>query len=242
MVQKLLLKQANLPGKPTVRSYMAVPVLSRNSEIIGGLVFGHPEVGIFTARDERIVRGIAAQAAIAIDNARLVEDLRRTEYDLGRQLEYTRNITESVGEGLYAVDQDGRATFVNPAAERMLGWGAAATIVLGLLFGPALAGGALMVVFAMLAGALLVMGFVYGPLGGWMPTLFPVTVRYTGISIAFNVGGILGGGDGAAKGAAIGGAGGTGVVLATKGKEVRLGPGAAITTRLTAPLTVRVKS
>jgi len=56
------------------------------------------------------------------------------------------------------------------------------------------------------------------------------------------IGGILGGGSGAAKGAAIGGAGGTGVVLATKGKEVRLGPGAAITTRLTAPLTVRMKT
>jgi hypothetical protein len=56
------------------------------------------------------------------------------------------------------------------------------------------------------------------------------------------LGAILGGGSGAAKGAAIGGAGGTGVVLATKGKEVRLGPGAAITTRLTAPLTVRVRS
>jgi hypothetical protein len=38
-----------------------------------------------------------------------------------------------------------------------------------------------------LAAALLVMGFVYGPLGGWMPTLFPVTVRYTGMSVAFNV-------------------------------------------------------
>ena len=43
------------------------------------------------------------------------------------------------------------------------------------------------------AAALLVMGFVYGPLGGWMPALFPVTVRYTAISIAFNVGGVLGG-------------------------------------------------
>jgi hypothetical protein len=55
------------------------------------------------------------------------------------------------------------------------------------------------------------------------------------------VGAILGGGDGAAKGAAIGGAGGTGVVLATRGKEVRLGPGADVNTKLTAPLTVRVK-
>jgi hypothetical protein len=54
------------------------------------------------------------------------------------------------------------------------------------------------------------------------------------------VGALLGGGDGAAKGAAIGGAGGTGVVLATRGQEVRLGPGAAVTTRLTAPLTVRI--
>jgi hypothetical protein len=55
------------------------------------------------------------------------------------------------------------------------------------------------------------------------------------------IGAILGGGDGAAKGAVIGGGAGTGVVLATKGKEVRLGPGANVTTKLTAPLTVRVK-
>jgi hypothetical protein len=54
------------------------------------------------------------------------------------------------------------------------------------------------------------------------------------------VGGILGGGDGAAKGAAVGGAAGTGVVLSTRGKEVRLGPGAALAVRLTAPLTVRL--
>jgi hypothetical protein len=38
------------------------------------------------------------------------------------------------------------------------------------------------------------MGFVYGPLGAWLPGLFPPRVRYTGASIAFNVGGVLGGG------------------------------------------------
>ena len=54
------------------------------------------------------------------------------------------------------------------------------------------------------------------------------------------IGGPLGGKDGAAKGAAVGGGAGTGVVLATKGREVRLGPGADVTTLLTAPLTVRV--
>ena len=55
------------------------------------------------------------------------------------------------------------------------------------------------------------------------------------------IGAILGGGDGAAKGAAIGGAAGTGAVLATRGEEIRLAPGASVTTRLTAPVTIRVK-
>ena len=55
------------------------------------------------------------------------------------------------------------------------------------------------------------------------------------------IGGILGGGDGAATGAAIGGAAGTGTVLATRGKEVKLGPGANVATTLTAPLVVKVK-
>ena len=47
--------------------------------------------------------------------------------------------------------------------------------------------------FLFLALALLLMGFVYGPLGAWLPGLFPAQVRYTGASLAFNVGGILGG-------------------------------------------------
>jgi len=37
------------------------------------------------------------------------------------------------------------------------------------------------------------MGLAYGPLGAWLPTLYPTGVRYTGISIAFNCGGIIGG-------------------------------------------------
>jgi hypothetical protein len=61
-----------------------------------------------------------------------------------------------------------------------------------------------------------------------------------GAGIGAVVGGILGGKKGAAEGAAIGGGAGTGVVLATAGKEVRLASGADVSTRLTAPLTVRV--
>lgn len=60
-------------GHLPVRSYLAAPVVSRSGEVLGGLFFGHPEPGIFTERAERLVVGIAAQAAIAIDNARLYQ-------------------------------------------------------------------------------------------------------------------------------------------------------------------------
>jgi len=61
------------PGTPLVRSYLAVPVALSSGVVIGCLFFGHPEPGIFTERTARIIGGIAAQAAIAIDNARLYE-------------------------------------------------------------------------------------------------------------------------------------------------------------------------
>ena len=56
------------------------------------------------------------------------------------------------------------------------------------------------------------------------------------------IGGILGGGSGAAKGAAIGGGAGTAVVLSTKGDEVRIPAGTPVTIKLTAPLTLRVRA
>ena len=54
-----------------VRSYLAVPVRARTGEVLGGLFFGHPEVGVFTADAERIAEGIATWASVALENARL---------------------------------------------------------------------------------------------------------------------------------------------------------------------------
>ena len=48
-------------------------------------------------------------------------------------------------------------------------------------------------VWLWLAAALFVMGFTYGPLGGFIPDLFPAGVRYTAVSLAFSMGGIIGG-------------------------------------------------
>ena len=78
-------------------------------------------------------------------------------------------------------------------ATAMLRWGFVGCIVSGLLMGPMLGAASLWVVFAWLALSLFAMGFAYGPLGGWLPSLFEAGVRYTGVSIAFNLGGIVGG-------------------------------------------------
>ncbi len=60
-----------------VCSYLAVPVVSRSGEVIGGLFFGHPEPARFSERHEQLLVGIAGQAAVAIDNARLFEAAQR---------------------------------------------------------------------------------------------------------------------------------------------------------------------
>lgn len=77
---------------------------------------------------------------------------------------------------------------------RVLMAGCIGTIVAGFLLGPLFGAGSLWAIGGFLALALLLMGFVYGPLGAWLPGLFPARVRYTGASMAFNIGGILGGG------------------------------------------------
>lgn len=78
-------------------------------------------------------------------------------------------------------------------ATRMLRWGFVGCVLSGLLLGPMLGSGALWIVFVWLAASLFAMGFAYGPLGGWLPSLFEPGVRYTGVSITFNLGGIIGG-------------------------------------------------
>lgn len=59
------------PGHLPVTSYLAVPVVSRSGKVLGGLFFGHELPGMFDNRCEALVVSMAAQAAIAIDNAQL---------------------------------------------------------------------------------------------------------------------------------------------------------------------------
>jgi PAS domain S-box-containing protein len=59
--------------EPPFHSHLAVAVRSRTGDAIGGLLLLHSQRGAFTARTEELLAGVAAQAGIAIDNARLYE-------------------------------------------------------------------------------------------------------------------------------------------------------------------------
>jgi PAS domain S-box-containing protein len=129
-------------GHLPVRSYLAVPVISRSGEVLGCLLFGHPKPGQFGEQTERLMLGIAAQAAVAIDNARLyqtaqreIEDRRRAE---GRLVELTQTLEARVAERtaerdrtwrlsqdlLAVVETDGVIASVNRAFKELLGWDA----------------------------------------------------------------------------------------------------------------------
>lgn len=63
-------------GHLPVRSYLAISVVSRSGDVLGGLFFGHPEPNQFTERHEQLMVALAAQAAVAIDNAQLYREVQ----------------------------------------------------------------------------------------------------------------------------------------------------------------------
>jgi PAS domain S-box-containing protein len=75
---QLLGREVARLGLPApVRSYLALPLTMADGESAGGLVFAHPEAGVFDAEAEAAASSIAATAAVAIANARLLEATRR---------------------------------------------------------------------------------------------------------------------------------------------------------------------
>ena len=79
----------------SVRSYLAVPIVSRSGQVMGGMFLGHTEPGMFGERAAQVVQGVASQAAVAIENASLVEALRSSEESLRKNAQERERLLES---------------------------------------------------------------------------------------------------------------------------------------------------
>jgi signal transduction histidine kinase len=99
-------------GHPVIRSFLGAPLLDREGEVRGGLLLGHSAPDQFTAVDEEILMGLAAQAAVAVDNARLYHMMQMQSQEL-------QAIFESIADGVTLVDQQGRIIRENPCAKQL---------------------------------------------------------------------------------------------------------------------------
>jgi sigma-B regulation protein RsbU (phosphoserine phosphatase) len=80
-----------IQGNPETRSELAVPLIYKD-KVIGVLDLEHTRRGFFTDDHKRTVTTLAAQVAIAIENAQLYEQIARQEKRLERDLAMARQL------------------------------------------------------------------------------------------------------------------------------------------------------
>jgi two-component system, NtrC family, sensor kinase len=76
-----------------IRTVLGVPIL-KSDDLLGVIVIYHQEIRPFTDKQIALVETFADQAAIAIENVRLLDALRHRTDELGRSIEELRALGE----------------------------------------------------------------------------------------------------------------------------------------------------
>ena len=106
---------------PPLRGSLSVPLKDPNGKKLGRLLLSDKYAGDFDQDDLAIAQQFAQMTATMLENNRLMREVLSGEQRLQAQLEFTSAITDSIAEGLIAIDAQGLLTFVNPAAAYLIG-------------------------------------------------------------------------------------------------------------------------
>lgn len=109
-----------IPGIQGARCELAVPMLVRD-RLIGVFNVESTEPAAFSRDDIPLLLALAGQAAVAIENVRLMDDLRRVSEQNRQLAQLNQRILQSVSLGIYTLDTDLRITSWNAAMEQQSG-------------------------------------------------------------------------------------------------------------------------
>ena len=98
------------------RSILCVPVVNKDGKVIGVTQALNKKGGPFTTEDESRLKAFTAQASIALENAKLFNDVQNMK-------NYNEGMLESMSNGVLTVNEDGKIITCNNAGERILGSG-----------------------------------------------------------------------------------------------------------------------
>ena len=120
LVADVTVRSDYVPGIPGARSELAVPLMVRE-RVIGVFNVESCRPNAFSDADIAPLMTMAGQAAIAIENARLYENLRSMSERYRSLHQFNDRILQSAGVGIYAVDEHLRITSWNRKIEEMSG-------------------------------------------------------------------------------------------------------------------------
>ncbi len=101
------------------RSILCVPIVNKDSKVIGVTQVLNKKGGVFTDEDEQRLKAFTAQVAIALENSKLFDDVRRVK-------NYNDSMLSSMSNGVITLDPATKIVTSNAAANRMWETGALA--------------------------------------------------------------------------------------------------------------------